>query len=104
MTATVEQSMAALARANEIRTANAQLKRAIREGAVDPADVLRDPPSEAWSMPIGALLMAVPRVGETRMSALLRRHHVSPTRRIDRLTERERLSLASALGGTIPCR
>jgi hypothetical protein len=99
-----EQYMKALERANEIRIANALLKHAIRAGMVDAADVLRDPPAEALSMPIGALLMAVPRVGDVRMSVLLRRHRVSPTRRIDRLTERERLSLASALSGTIPCR
>jgi hypothetical protein len=104
MAATAEQCMAALARANEIRLANSQLKRQIRAGVVAAADVLRDPPAEALSMPIGALLMAVPRVGDVRMSVLLRRHRVSPTRRIDRLTERERLSLASALSGTIPCR
>lgn len=96
--------MGALARANEIRTANAQLMRAIRGGAVTAADVLRNPPEATLSMPIGRLLMSVPRVGDARMSALLRRLQISPTRRVGRLTERERHALATALGGTIRCR
>lgn len=96
-----EQYMAALRRANEIRGANGRLKRAVKAGDVSAADVLLDPPESALSMPIGALLLCVSHCGEVKMSRLLRPLHISPQRRIGRLTERERRLLAAALGGMI---
>lgn len=99
-----QQCVEALRRANEVRSANGLLKRAIRAGSVSAADVLLNPPVEALSMPIAALLMAVPRFGEARVSRLLRPLHISPQRRIGRLTERERQVLAAAVDGKIQSR
>jgi hypothetical protein len=50
------QNMRALARANQVRLARAQLKRRVAFGEIDVAEVIVDCPWEAQSMPVGELL------------------------------------------------
>ena len=52
------QNMRALARANEVRLARAELKRGVAFGEIDVAEVIVDCPWEAQSMAVADLLMS----------------------------------------------
>src|SRR5690348_449576 len=60
------QHMRALARANQVRLARAELKRRVAADEVDVADVILRCPWEATSMAVGDLLMSQRRWGQTR--------------------------------------
>jgi hypothetical protein len=91
------QRLQALERANEIRLARAELKRRIAEGEVSVADVLLDPPLEAGSWAVGDLLMSQRRWGNSRCRKFLFRHHITETKPVSALTERQRRLLAAQL-------
>ena len=65
------QHMQALARANRVRLARAELKRSIGRGEVEVADVIRDCPWETESMTLAELLTSQRRWGRTRARKLL---------------------------------
>jgi hypothetical protein len=99
-TATVSpapQRLRALERANTVRLARAELKRRIAEGEAAAADIILDPPDEALTWAIGELLMSQRRWGSTRCRKFLARHHVSETKMLGGLTERQRRLLADEL-------
>jgi hypothetical protein len=87
----------ALARANEIRMARAELKRQIAEGEIEVAEVLLDPPFAALSWSVGELLVSQRGWGATRCRRFLNRNHVSERKPIGELTERQRRVLAGQL-------
>jgi hypothetical protein len=87
----------ALARANEIRMARAELKRQIADGEVDAADVILDPPLAARSWSVGELLVSQRGWGATRCRRFLARSHISERRRVGELTDRQRNLLAGEL-------
>src|SRR2546423_15353865 len=60
------QNMRALARANQIRLARAELKRTVAAGKIDVAEVIVSCPWEAHSMAGGELLISQRRWGRTR--------------------------------------
>jgi hypothetical protein len=91
------QRLQALERANEIRLARAELKRRIAEGEVSVADVLLEPPFEANSWAIGDLLMSQRRWGSSRCRKFLFRNHITETKPVSALTERQRRLLAGQL-------
>jgi hypothetical protein len=91
------QRLRALERANEIRLARAELKRRIAEGDVLVADVLLDPPLEASSWAIGDVLTSQRRWGSTRCRKFLSRNHITETKPVGTLTERQRRLLATQL-------
>jgi hypothetical protein len=97
----VPQHMRALARANEVRLARAELKRSIGRGEVDVSDVIRDCPWEAESMTLGELLTSQRRWGRTRTRKLLQGLALSENKRIGTLTPRQRALLADALGARV---
>jgi hypothetical protein len=92
------QHMQALARANRVRLARAELKRSIGRGEVDVAEVIRDCPWETESMSLAELLTSQRRWGRTRARKLLQTLALSENKRIGTLTPRQRALLASALG------
>jgi len=93
------QAAGALARANAVRFARAEDKRRIKRGALDPAGVLLDPPDHWRAARVIDLLLAIDRVGRERASRwLVTAGHVSPTRHIGELTERQRVVLARSIG------
>jgi hypothetical protein len=99
-TATVSpapQRMRALERANAVRLARAELKRRIAEGEAAAADVILEPPDEALTWPIGELLMSQRRWGATRCRKFVARHHITETKTLGALTERQRRLLADEL-------
>lgn len=91
------QHMQALARANRVRLARAELKRAIARGDVDPADVVRDCPWETESMTLAELLTSQRRWGRTRARKFLVGLALNENKRLGTLTSRQRTLLASEL-------
>lgn len=99
-TATVSpapQRLRALERANAVRLARAELKRRIAEGEADAADVILEPPDEALTWAIGELLMSQRRWGTTRCRKFLARYHISETKMLGALTDRQRRLLSEEL-------
>ena len=91
------QHMRALARANEVRLARADLKRRIGYGEVTVADVVLGPSWEAESMTISDLLMSQRRWGTTRCRKLLQSIPMSENKTVGSMTERQRRALAALL-------
>ena len=99
MTATPEppQHMRALERANSVRLARAELKRAVARGDLDPAEVVRDCPWQTESMTISELLTSQRRWGRTRARKFLLGVALNENKRLGTLTPRQRALLAAAL-------
>lgn len=91
------QHMQALARANRVRLARAELKRSIGRGEVDVSEVIRDCPWETESMTLAELLTSQRRWGRTRARKLLQALALSENKRLGTLTPRQRALLTSAL-------
>jgi hypothetical protein len=92
------QHMQALARANRVRLARAELKRSIGRGEIEVAKVIEDCPWETESMTLSELLTSQRRWGRTRARKLLQALALGENKRLGTLTPRQRAMLASALG------
>ena len=97
-TAPAPQHLLALARANRVRLARAELKRRVSEGELSVGDVVISCPWEAESMAIADLLMSQHRWGRTRCRRFLAALPMSETKTIGSMTERQRHALAEMLG------
>ena len=93
------QHMRALAQANRVRLARAELKRQIAEGETSVEDVVLECPWEAESMAIADLLLSQHRWGRTRCRRFLAAVPISETKTIASMTERQRRALAARLSG-----
>jgi hypothetical protein len=91
------QRLRALERANAVRLARAELKRRIAEGDASAGEIILEPPDEALSWAIGELLMSQRRWGTTRCRKFLARYHITETKALGALTERQRRLLADEL-------
>lgn len=91
------QHLRALARANEVRLARAELKRQVHAGEVSAADVILASAWEAESMTVADLLMAQRRWGHTRCRTFLQRIPMSETKTVGSMTERQRNAVAQLL-------
>jgi hypothetical protein len=91
------QRLRALERANAVRLGRAELKRRIAEGEVSAADVILEPPDEALSWAIGELLLSQRRWGTTRCRKFLAQYHITETKTLGALTDRQRRLLADEL-------
>jgi hypothetical protein len=91
------QRLRALERANAVRLARAELKRRIAEGEASAAEVIMDPPDEAISWAIGELLMSQRRWGATKCRKFLARYHITETKPLGDLTDRQRRLIAGEL-------
>ena len=91
------QHMEALARANRVRLARAELKRSIARGDVDAADVIRDCPWETESMTLAELLTSQRRWGGTRARKFLLALALNENKRLGTLTSRQRALVSSEL-------
>jgi hypothetical protein len=90
--------MRALAQANRVRLARAELKRQVADGEVNVAEIVLECPWEADSMAIADLLMSQHRWGRTRCRRFLAAIPMTETKTIGTMTERQRHALASLLG------
>lgn len=91
------QHMEALARANRVRLARAELKRSIARGDTDASTVVRDCPWETESMTLAELLTSQRRWGRTRARKFLLGVALNENKRLGTLTPRQRVLLATAL-------
>jgi hypothetical protein len=94
--------MQALERANLVRLARAELKRAIARGEVDASKVVQECPWETESMTIAELLTSQPRWGRTRVRKFLIPLALSENKRLGTLTSRQRMLLATELAAKSP--
>lgn len=98
MTPAGPQHMRALERANKVRLARAELKRAVAIGEIDAAEVILTCPWEAESMAVADLLMSQRRWGQTRCRKFLASIPMSEKKTIGSMTDRQRRTLAAMLG------
>jgi hypothetical protein len=91
------QHMRALARANEVRLARAELKRKVAAEEVDVAEVIMRCPWEAGSMAVADLLMSQRRWGQTRCRRFLAQIPMSEKKTVGSMTDRQRRTLAAML-------
>jgi hypothetical protein len=94
------QHLRALARANEVRLARAELKRQVADGEISAAHVILECPWEAASMTVSDLLTSQRRWGSTRCRKLLQAIPMSENKTIGSMTERQRLDMAARLNGS----
>lgn len=91
------QHMRALAEANRVRLARADLKRAVEAGRADTAEIVRECPWQVETMTIGELLRSQRRWGRTRSRKFLVSLTLNENRELGRLTLRQRGMLAAEL-------
>ena len=89
--------MEALARANRVRLARAELKRSIGRGDMEASEVVRECPWETESMTLAELLTSQRRWGRTRARKFLLGISLNENKRLGTLTPRQRALLANAL-------
>lgn len=89
--------MRALERANSVRLARAELKRAIARGDMHASEVVRDCPWETESMTISELLTSQRRWGRTRARKFLMPLSLNENKQLGTLTSRQRRLLATEL-------
>jgi hypothetical protein len=87
----------ALERANKVRLARAELKRAVARGDTNAADVVRSCPWEAATMTIAELLTSQRRWGRTRARKFLMPLLIGENKQLETLTERQRCLVAREL-------
>src|SRR6202051_3890758 len=91
------QRMDALARANEIRSLRAQLKRDLKAGRCAIPQLLPDPPEYLETAKVFDMLLAVPKYGRVKVNKILTHCRISPSKTIGGLSERQRSELISLL-------
>ena len=91
------QRMEALQRANEIRTARAQLKRDLKAGRASIHDLLLEPPEFLETAKVFDMLLAVPKYGRVKANKILGHCRISPSKTIGGLSERQRAELVQFL-------
>jgi hypothetical protein len=93
--------MQALARANRVREARAELKRSVASGDVEASEVILDCPWEAESMTLAELLTSQRRWGRTRARKFVAGLALAENKRLGTLTSRQRQLLAAALSAKV---
>lgn len=92
-----EQRIAALHRANEIRSRRKDFKRQLKHDGNARTEVLAaivEVPDWAGTMRVFDLLLALPGFGRVRTNRVLKRARVSPSKTLDGLSDRQRGELA----------
>jgi hypothetical protein len=100
-TAPAPQHMRALAQANRVRLARAELKRQVAEGETTVGEIVLECPWEADSMAIADLLLSQHRWGRTRCRRFLASIPMSETKTVGSMTDRQRRALAARLQGDV---
>jgi hypothetical protein len=93
----LNQRMDALARANEIRTRRAQLKRDLKSGRLSIHTLLLNPPEFVETAKVFDMLLAVPKYGRVKVNKILALCRISPSKTIGGLSERQRSELVMLL-------
>lgn len=98
----VPQHLRALQRANKVRLARAEMKRAIARGERDVSDVICRCPWEATSMSVAELLTSQRRWGRTRARKFLIPLRIAENKELEALTERQRRLVMAELAKRSP--
>jgi len=85
-----EQRLRALAQANEVRTARAELKKGLASGQIELVEVLADPPPWARTARVRDLLLVLPRIGSVRAGRILSHCGIAHSKTLGGLTDRQR--------------
>ena len=99
-TAPAPQHMRALAQANRVRLARAELKRQVAENETTVGEIVLECPWEAESMAIADLLLSQHRWGRTRCRRFLASIPMSETKTVGSMTQRQRRALSARLSGS----
>jgi hypothetical protein len=91
------QHMRALARANQVRLARAELKRRVAMEKLSACQVILECPWEAHSMAVADLLTSQHRWGQTRCRRFLAQIPMSEKKTLGSMTDRQRHALAAML-------
>lgn len=92
-----DQCLDALARANRVRQARAQLKRRIASGEVSATEAILVRRWETDAMSVGDVLTSQRQWGDRRCRRLLTAMQLQETKTIGSMTERQRLDLTARL-------
>ena len=93
----LRQQLDALARANDVRSRRAQLKRDVKAGRRPIEEVLENPPAYLASATILELLISTPKRRRIKANKVLLRCRMSPSRTVGALTERQRRVIVDEL-------
>lgn len=93
----LRQRMEALARANDVRSRRAQLKRDIKSGRASAYDVLLGPPEYMATAKVYDLLIVIPKYGRVKVNKVLLQCRISPSKTVGGLSQRQRAELVSHL-------
>jgi hypothetical protein len=89
--------MSALEQANQIRGQRARLKKDLREGTVLLEQILATRAGYLATAKVFDLLVAVPKIGPVKAAHLLHLAHISPSKTVVALSERQRARLIELL-------
>jgi hypothetical protein len=90
--------MNALSQANQVRALRAKLKQDLREGTVHLDQILATRVGYLATAQVFDLLVAVPKIGPVKAARLLNLAHISPSKIVVALSERQRARLIELLG------
>ena len=93
----LNQRMDALARANVVRSARAQLKRDLKAGRCSIHQLLLEPPEYLETAKVFDMLLAVPKYGRVKVNKMLIGCRISPSKTIGGLSDRQRTELVALL-------
>lgn len=91
------QRMAALRRANEVRTLRANLKRDLAAGRVRITTLIDDPPEWLQTAKVFDIVLAVPKYGRVKVNKILVQCRIAPSKTFGGLSERQRGELIGML-------
>ena len=89
--------MLALAHANQIRLARAAIKRSIKAGLLNAAEIFKTCPDEVATMTVSELLCSQQRWGRARARKFLTPLAINENRALGKLTLRQRDEMAARL-------
>ena len=89
--------MKALARANQVRTDRAQLKRDLKAKKKFIYNLLLEPPDYIETMKVYELILASPKYGRVKTNKILQQCRISPSKTVGGLSQRQRMELVSML-------
>lgn len=93
----LQQRRDALGRANEIRTARANLKRDLKAERASIQELILDPPEWLATAKVFDFLLATPKYGRVKVNRIINQCRISPSKTIGGLSERQRNELVSYL-------
>ncbi len=88
----------ALVAANEVRVWRAQTKRRIKSGETTVTAVLMDGHPFAQTWKVRDVLLARRSVGRSKVTTWLKDVHISPTRTVGGMSQRQRVELLAVMG------